>query len=94
MSSRKVGVAGIPLIDFRRVCSKSFCKIEIFLLLLILSGCYGKVTSDKKYVVMSSFNEVILETNFKDEAYKTAHNLTLLGRVFSSKPCYFVIESK
>jgi hypothetical protein len=57
-----------------------------------LFGCSKKVSSEKDYVVISSFNEVVLETNSKEEAYETAHNLTLMGRVFSSKPCYFVIE--
>lgn len=94
MSSRKVRVAGIPLIDFRRVFCKIFCKTEIFLLLVLLCSCSKKVSSEKSYVVVSSFNEVVLETNSKEEAYETAHNLTLMGRVFSSKPCYFVIKGK
>jgi hypothetical protein len=50
------------------------------------------VKEDKKYIVVSTFNELILETEDKSKAYETAHNLTLMGRVFSSKPCYFVLE--
>lgn len=87
MSSRKVRIAGIPLIDLRRVCCKSFCKTEIFLLLVLLCGCSKKIQSDKEYVV-------VLETNSKEKAYEAAHSLTLMGRVLSSKPCYFVIEGK
>lgn len=92
MSSRKVRIAGIPLIDFRRVCCRSFCKTEILLLLVLLCGCSKKIQSDKEYVVVSSFNEVVLETDSKEKAYEAAHSLTLMGRVLSSKPCYFVIE--
>lgn len=67
-------------------------KITI-LTALFFSGCSsGEVVSDKQYCVLSSFNEIVLETNSKEEAYETAHNLTLLGRVFSSKPIYFVKE--
>lgn len=65
----------------------------IFILLFLLSGCGPKaVEKNKKYTVVSTFNEVILETDNKAEAYEAAHNLTLFGRVFSSKPCYFVVE--
>ena len=65
-----------------------------FLIILILFlGCSPKpVEKNKKYTVVSTFNEVMLETEDKAEAYETAHNLTLFGRVFLSKPCYFVLE--
>lgn len=35
-----------------------------------------------------------METDEKAKAYETAYNLTMMGRVFSSKPCYFVLEKK
>lgn len=66
----------------------------LLLLLLLLVGCNSKIEFAKKYVVVSSFNEVVKETDNKEEAYETAHNLTLMGRVLSSKPCYFVLEKE
>lgn len=64
----------------------------LILFLIFILGCSEAPKSSKKYIVISTFNEVVSETDDKAEAYETAHNLTLLGRVFSSKPCYFVIE--
>ena len=65
-------------------------KNALILLALLLGCSQPKVT--KKYVVMSVFNDVMLETNDKAQAYETAHELTMMGRVFQSKPYYFVIE--
>lgn len=64
-----------------------FCSVFV--------GCNNpKNNRNFKYTVISSFNETMLETNDKAKAYETAHNLTLMGRVFQSKPCYFVVENK
>lgn len=74
-----------------------------FLILFLFLGCRFEghynttkkpelVEEDKKYIVVSTFNELILETEDKSKAYETAHNLTSIGRIFSSKPCYFVLE--
>lgn len=68
-------------------------QIKYLLAILLFVGC-SKVNSNKKYVVVSSFNDVVFETNDKEEAFKTAQELTSFGRVFASKPCYFVLESK
>jgi len=62
-----------------------------FLFLLIFSSCSFK--SEKNYIVVDSFSQVVYETNDKEEAFEQADQLTLLGRVFSSKPQYFVIEA-
>lgn len=62
------------------------------LLLLFLAGCSNPKAQAKKYAVVSSFNETVLETESREEAYEAAHNLTLMGRVFISKPTYFVVE--
>jgi len=69
-------------------------KYSLLVLLAFLFGCEPKEKFAKKYLVISSFNEVIKETNDRTEAYEAAHSLTLMGRVFSSKPCYFVVEKK
>lgn len=71
--------------------------IFAFIIIIATSGCEtSNILEDnyleKKYVVVSTFNETMLETTDKAEAYEAAHNLTLFGRVFSSKPCYFVLE--
>jgi hypothetical protein len=68
-------------------------RILICFLIFTSLGCSApEVKKNKKYTVVSTFNEVMLETEDKAEAYEAAHNLTLFGRVFSSKPCYFVLE--
>jgi hypothetical protein len=66
-------------------------KNLIFLVLLFV-GCSQPVVQTKKYMVVSMFNDVVLETNEKAEAYEYAYNLTSMGRVFASKPVYFVLE--
>jgi len=67
-----------------------------FLFLVLLFGCSSKNLKESKYkyVVFSTFNEVVLETDDKTKAYETAHGLTLMGRVLASKPVYFVKENK
>lgn len=69
-------------------------KYFLLILFALFFGCEPKEKSSKKYLVISSFNEVVKETDDKTEAYEAAHSLTLMGRVFSSKPCYFVVENK
>ena len=65
------------------------------IIIIALSGCsQPDAIQTKKYAVISIFNETVLETEDKSKAYETAHNLTLMGRVFSSKPVYFVKEKK
>jgi hypothetical protein len=61
--------------------------------LILLAGCSQRIQT-KTYAVVSSFNETIMETDEKARAYETAHNLTMMGRALSSKPCYFVLEKK
>lgn len=68
-------------------------KIPICALVILFLGCQ-QPESNKKYIVLSVFNDVVLETNDKAEAYETAHNLTMMGRIFQSKPYYFVKESE
>lgn len=60
---------------------------------LLIAGCsQPDRVQTKKYIVVSMFNEVLLETDEKAEAYERAYNLTSFGRVFASKPFYFVVE--
>lgn len=66
---------------------------KITIVLLLFLGCSSPKETTKKYTVVSSFNEILLETDSKEEAYETAHNLTLMSRVFSSKPFCFVVEN-
>jgi len=69
--------------------------LKKIIIIFALSGCsQPDAIQLKKYAVVSVFNETVLETENKSEAYETAHNLTLMGRVFSSKPVYFVKEKK
>jgi hypothetical protein len=63
--------------------------LKYFLLFFLFIGCSK---ANKKYIVVSSFDEVVFETNNKDKAHEAAQELTSFGRVFLSKPCYFVIE--
>jgi hypothetical protein len=68
-----------------------------FAFLVLLFGCSYKdplKETNHRYVVVSSFNEVVLETDEKAEAYEYAYNLTSMGRMFVSKPIYFVLEKK
>jgi hypothetical protein len=67
-------------------------KLLFFLLFFV--GCSKPTISKTRYTVISSFNETMLETDEKAKAYETAHNLTMMGRVFSSKPFYLVLEKK
>jgi hypothetical protein len=66
-------------------------SVFISLLFILFLGC-NQPKTNKKYIVLSVFNEVILETDDRDEAYETAYNLTMMGRIFQSKPYYFVTE--
>ena len=72
------------------------CFYSIFLALLV--GCSQKEAQTKKYAVVSNFNETVLETDERERAYETAHNLTIMGsmmvRSFSPKPSYFVLEKR
>jgi hypothetical protein len=63
-------------------------------LIVLFAGCSQPTISKAKYTVVSSFNETMLETDEKAKAYETAHNLTMMGRVFPSKPFYLVLEKK
>lgn len=65
---------------------------NLLTILLLITGCYKPPVRQHRYTVVSQFNETVLETNDKAHAYETAHNLTQLGRIFSSKPVYFVLE--
>lgn len=61
-----------------------------FLSLLLLASCSARQT--KRYAVVCQFGEIMHETECKKEAFDRAEDLTMLGRVFASKPQYFVIE--
>jgi hypothetical protein len=61
-------------------------------LLLLVTACSPK--SEMKYVVVDPYMQVMMETNNKDEARQQADKLTLFGRVFPSKPQYYVLEAK
>lgn len=63
-------------------------------IVLTILFCSCSFKSDKKYVIVDSFSQIILETDDKEKAFKQAMEMTLLGRVFPSKPEYFVIEAK
>jgi hypothetical protein len=65
---------------------------KILILLALLAGC-SKPDFKTRYAVVSSFNETVLETDDKTQAYETAHSLTLMGRTLASKPAYFVLEN-
>jgi len=67
---------------------------KLLFFLLLFAGCSQPTISKTKYTVVSSFNETMLETDEKAKAYETAHNLTMMGRVFPSKPFYLVLEKK
>jgi len=67
---------------------------KLLFFLLFFTGCSQPTISKTKYTVISSFNETMLETDEKAKAYETAHNLTMMGRVFPSKPFYLVLEKK
>lgn len=65
--------------------------------LILIAMCFvcscSTPKSEKKYVVVDSFSQIVHETNDKNEAFDRAQKLTLLGRVFASKPDYFVLEA-
>lgn len=68
----------------------------IFRLMLLFSMpvfCSCSIKSEKKYVVVDSFQQIVLETDDEDKAFDQAEKMTLLGRVFASKPQYFVIRT-
>jgi hypothetical protein len=62
------------------------------LLLPVMPACIPQ--SKCSYVVVDSYTQVVMETDDKDEAFQKAEKLTLFGRVFPSKPQYFVLEAK
>ena len=65
--------------------------LPIFLLLIFLfASCSARQA--KRYAVVCQFGEIMHETECKEEAFNRAKDLTMLGRVFASKPQYFVIE--
>jgi hypothetical protein len=67
-------------------------RLIIVLLLINFCSCSAP-KSEKKYVVVDSFSQIMFETNDKNEAFDQAEKLTLFGRVFASKPDYFVLEA-
>lgn len=68
--------------------------IRIIIILLLINFCSCSTPkSEKKYVVVDSFSQIVHETNDKNEAFDRAQKLTLFGRVFASKPDYFVLEA-
>jgi len=81
--------------DSIQLTTISCVKMKNTLCLIVLfAGCSQPTISKTKYTVVSSFNETVLETDEKAKAYETAHNLTMMGRVFASKPFYLVLENK
>ena len=69
---------------------------KIFFILFFVGCSYKDPLQEAtcKYVVVSTFNDVVLETDERGEAYECAHNLTSMGRVLASKPIYFVLEKR
>jgi hypothetical protein len=67
--------------------------IRLIIALLIINFCSCSIKSEKRYVVVDSFSQIVHETNDKNEAFDRAQKLTLFGRVFASKPDYFVLEA-
>jgi hypothetical protein len=67
-------------------------RILLLLFFLVVSACAPK--SKCSYVVVDPYMQVVMETDDKDEAFQKAEKLTLFGRVFPSKPQYFVLEAK
>ena len=68
-------------------------RVFLFLLVIFVCGC-GQEYPPQKFVIVSSYNQVIDATDDELEAYQKAHSLTLMSRSFSSKACYFVIKNK
>lgn len=67
---------------------------RLIIALLIINFCSCSTPkSEKKYVVVDSFSQIMFETNDKNEAFDRAQKLALLGRVLPSKPDYFVMEA-
>lgn len=66
---------------------------RLIIALLIINFCSCSIKSEKSYVVVDSFSQIMFETNDKNEAFDRAEKLTLFGRVFASKPDYFVLEA-
>ncbi len=67
--------------------------IRTIIFLLSINFCSCSIKSEKSYVVVDSFSQIVYETNDKNEAFDRAQKLTLFGRVFASKPDYFVLEA-
>jgi len=67
--------------------------MRMLLPLLIVLGCSQAPAPKARYQVVSSFNDVALDTDDRQKAYETAHGLTLMGRTLPSKPLYFVLEA-
>ena len=66
---------------------------RLIIALLIINFCSCSIKSEKSYVVVDRFTQIMFETNDKNEAFDRAEKLTLFGRVFASKPDYFVLEA-
>ena len=70
----------------------SLASLFAFVFLLRSGSAPRAKEQPVRYVVVGSFNDVVAEFEDKEVAFKTANELTLMGRVFPSKPFYFVLE--
>lgn len=67
-------------------------KLYLIPLLMVVVGCDSPVKrSNKKFDIVSSFNQIIDSTDDEQKAYQKAYYLNLMGKNFSSKSCYFVV---
>lgn len=70
-------------------------KYYLMLSLFLLLGCDLKSnSSNKRFDIVSSFNQVILSTDNELEAYQKVHYLNLMGKSIGSRSCYFVITNE
>lgn len=65
-------------------------RISTIFLVLTLASCTR--VPERGFVVVDTWGTIVLRTEDKDEAWRLAEKLTLMGRVLASKPQYFVLK--
>jgi hypothetical protein len=70
---------------------------KLAFLFILLSSCSNKkeesvIACKKTYDIVSSYGTVVETFDDENEATQKAKDLTYFGRVFPSKPFYFVLE--
>lgn len=68
-------------------------KLGICLMFAVLF-CSCSYKSDRNYVIVDNYGQVVDEMDDREWAFDKAEKMTLLGRVIPSKPQYFVLEAK